>query len=649
MKKIFAFAFGFMVVAMLVPALAYAAEAPPDYGGDAASSTANATEADDSSTEVAEGENASKISSEIVDEGGVVEGVAADGSAITISKTIVEADDEGYYDITLGVQVEELPRDSSTAVVVVMDVSNTMNDDEEGRAPGADGFTRSRLQNAQEAANEFIRQYCSGDNLSADRMFGLVTFNTNAQWAAGLNLQNVSSESAAALQNGVNAIVAPSTPSGDRFTNMEAGLRLAYNALDEVDAVYKYVIFLTDGFPTTYINRSIAGNEDSSSAITGFNPYEDGRYVATQVGEDGYFADAVLGLPCTYGTSYSDKAALRAEEVADEMKMGDAASGKAGVNIFSVGIDIGSQTIQSYVDRATGAYSIVDRTSDRYVVGSATDPQAYRDWLANRIAGGPNFASGYRAYADGNDLVGLQAAFAQILADIQAVTGFPFSETVVTDPMGDYIEFQHFYDGSGLPADSLTGDFHPLDSGEVAANTSSFDTAAKTINWNLKQSTYELTEAEDGSRLYAFELRYRVRPMTELADFPFGMVLPTNDDAVFAYEMTDEQGVSEGSLVFPNPSVRAFVLDPIDPEEPVVPEDPGDPADPEDPAEPTTPVEFNPSQKTGPYASSNSLSLAQTGDGTARVVAAVLIAMTLAVLVAAAAFAIDGRRKNSRR
>lgn len=638
MKKIFAFAFGFMVVAMLVPAFAYAAEAPPDYGGDAVSSAADATEVDDSSSGVAEGGNASQIASEIVDEGGVIEGVAADGSAVTISKTIAETDDEGYYDITLGVRVEELPRDSSTAVVVVMDVSNTMNDDEGGRVSGSEGFTRSRLQNAQEAANEFIRQYCSGDNLSADRLFGLVTFNTNAQWAAGLNLQSVSSESAAALQNGVNAIVAPSTPSGDRFTNMEAGLRLAYNALDEVDAAYKYVIFLTDGFPTTYIDRSVAGNEDSSVSIVGFNPYEDDPYVATQVGEDGYFADAVLGLPCTYGTSYSDKAALRAEEAAGEMKAGDASSGKTGVNIFSVGIDIGSQTVQSYVNRATGAYSIVDRTSEQYVVGSATDSQAYRDWLADRIAGGPNFASGYRAYADGDDLIGLQAAFARILADIQAVTGFSFSEAVVTDPMGDYIEFQHFYDGNGLPADSLMGDFHPLDDGEAAANTSSFDVAARTISWNLRQSTYELVESENGSRSYAFELRYRVRLMTELADFPFGMVLPTNDDAVFAYETTDgDQGIVEGSMVFPNPSVRAFVLDPIDPE------------GPNDPADPTIPVELNPLQDEASHASSNGLSLAQTGDSAARVAVGALLVMALVAASAVAAFAVGGREKDPRR
>lgn len=568
---------------------------------------------------------------QIVDEGGTATGAAANGSTIVVSKTIEATGVEDYFDITLGVQIEELPTDNSTAVVVVMDISNTMNDDEEGRSPGADGFTRSRLQNAQAAASEFIREYCGGENLSADRMFGLVTFNTNAQWAAGLELQSVSGDSVETLQSGVNAITAPATPATERFTNMEAGLRLAFNALNGIDAVHKYVIFVTDGFPTTYIDRTIEGNFDNTKAITGYNPYQSGSYVATQVGEDGYFADAVLGLPCTYGTSYSDKAAARAEETADDMKRGASAAGKSGINIFSVGIDIGEQTIQAYVDRATGTYSIVDRTSDSYIVGSATDPQAYREWLAEHIAGGPAMGEEARAYADGDNQEELLSAFDDILSDIRETTGFPFSLVEVSDPMGDYIEFQKFFNVDGGLVDALEGEFAPSSAGELVEDTASFDAAANAIKWNLRQSGYTLTETDEGSRFYAFELQYRVRLMTESVGFPFGENVPTNDDAVLMYEGTDADGNVDdsGSLVFPNPIVQAFVDEPDDPEIPV---------DPEDPVKPVNLSDFNESISGGSVDS-----FVKTGDCSLMIVG--LIAMTALMAAAGAVVAVAAARK----
>ena len=634
-----------VLAASIVPVSAYGAEAPTDYGGEVAPTTVllddtEATALDDATTsEPTQEDKDAQAAEQIVDVGGSASGETTDGGTILISKTIEATGIENYFNITLDVQVEELPKDSSTAVVVVMDVSNTMNDDEAGLAPGAEGFTRSRLQNAQEAANEFILEYCEGENLAADRMFGLVTFNTNAQWADGLALQTVSPEATASLQSSVNAITAPSTPTGERFTNMEAGLRLAYNALNEVDAAHKYVIFLTDGFPTTYIDRSIAGNMDSSEAITGYDPYESGAYVATKVGEDGYFADAVLGLPCTYGTSYSDKAAALAEAIAAEMKA-EAASG-GGINIFSVGIDIGAQTIQAYVDRATAAFSIVDRTSTDYVVGSATDPQAYRDWLSTSIAGGPAMDDGVVPYADGDSRAELLSAFESILSDIREATGFPLPTATVTDPMGEWIEFQHFFNVEGQAADSLAGTFAPSSDGVTPENTAWFEAEANAIQWDLRQSGYTLSETEQGSRLYEFELMYRVRLMTESPGFPFGATIPTNDDAVLVYEEADPQDESgeSGSLVFPSPSVRAFEEDPVDPD----PVDPVDPVDPSDPTEPST-EPANPDPSKAP----STAVLAQTGDASLALAGMVLLVAMVAACIIGLAFT-SGHAENRRK
>lgn len=630
------------VAVSLAPAAAFGVEAPTDYGGDPPALTQ-----EDKDAQAAE---------QIVDEGGSNSGTTANGETVLISKTIEATGIEDFFDITLTAEIGEAGVDNSTAVVVVMDISNTMNDIQASQDADGNDSSRSRLQNAQEAANEFIYEYCNGENLAEDRMFGLVTFNTNAQWANGLGLQAVSADSAPALQTSVNAITAPSTPADERFTNMEAGLHLAYNALDQVEAAHKYVIFLTDGFPTTYIDRSISGNIDSTESIIGYNPYEDEAYIATQVGEDGYFADAVLGLPCTYGTSYSDKAAALAEEIAAEMKSGSASADSAGINIFSVGIDIGAQTIQAYIDKATASYSIVDRTNTDYVVGSATDPQAYRDWLANDIAGGPSASNGTSTYADGDDRNELLAAFANILADIREATGFPLPSAVVSDPMGGFIEFEHFYNVAGEAANRLTGELGESLTDSPVENTASFDATANAIQWNLGQSGYELSEAEDGSRVYSFSLSYRVRLMTESEGFPFEEALPTNDDAVLIYEGADNTGEldEDDFLVYPNPSVRAFAEDPVDPDpenpgdpvDPADPADPVDPTDPENPGDPVDPADPDPSPASADTQPDNEHAkgaIAQTGDRSFTLVSLALLVAAIAASFAFAAFAANRR------
>lgn len=86
---------------------------------------------------------------------------------ITISKTIAPADKENYFDITLTITDEETFADNSTDVVLVMDISNTMN-------------SNGRLGNAKSAAVSFLNQFAAATNKSDDCRVGLVTFNTNA-------------------------------------------------------------------------------------------------------------------------------------------------------------------------------------------------------------------------------------------------------------------------------------------------------------------------------------------------------------------------------------------------------------------------------------------------------------------------------------
>ncbi|MBQ3106726.1 MAG: VWA domain-containing protein [Eggerthellaceae bacterium] len=610
MRKMLSFLVSLALTACLVPGVAYAESPAADamaveagaVGGDDSAAAAaepavvgvvglgaanDSVEAASADTVGGEDESASdQAQAQIVYEGGSAEAATEGGGRVTVSKFAEPTGIENYFDIVLRVDVEEPIEDSSTAVVLVMDVSNTMNQPVLPVAANADAdeaANLTRLQSAQNAANSFIQKYCEGEGLSPDRQLGMVVFNTNAQWATGLHMQTVTDTSASALQAGVNAITAPSLPSDVRFTNMEAGLQLAYNALAQTDAAHKYVIFLTDGFPTTYIDRGIEGNAESDTMISGYDPYEQGAYSASKVGQDGYFADAVLQLPCTYGTSYSDKAAERAAQVAAAMKSGAAANAEdvagtepgadasgatnasdaasaAGINIFSVGIDIGGQTISQYVSAATGTFSVVDRVDAEYEIGSADNPDAYAEWLGSVIAGGPALTGDSPTYADGDSAEELNAAFDAILEDIRAATGLMLTKALTLDPMGEDVDFQHFYDVNGQPAKELSGSYEQSSEDTLVEDTAEFSEEDNGLTWDLLQSGYTVSVGEDGTRGFHFDLRYCVRLANESEGFSFDSAVPANDGAVLEYQLAASDGGSspQSVLAYPDPQVEGY-------------------------------------------------------------------------------------------
>lgn len=64
---------------------------------------------------------ASNNSEQIVSSGGTTK-----GDNVEISKTIAPSELENYFDITLKVQTQEIAKEQDVAVVIVMDISNTM-------------------------------------------------------------------------------------------------------------------------------------------------------------------------------------------------------------------------------------------------------------------------------------------------------------------------------------------------------------------------------------------------------------------------------------------------------------------------------------------------------------------------------------------
>ncbi len=463
---------------------------------------------------------------------------------IAVRKSIAPTAVENYFDITLEVVAKQQYADQSVDVIMVMDISNTMNATHEGLTPGDTNYNieDSRLYEAKNAVNSFIDQFAASTDISEDRRFSLVTFNTYANLT--IPMTDVDAATAQSLKNSVNAITAP-TENRVRFTNIEGGLQLAYNIMKTSTAKYKYIIFVTDGFPTTYIESG----RDSLTQIVGYDTYmsnySDTTYNSALVGTDGYFADSVTGKLSLYGTSYSDKAAIKAAAVANEIK-------KSGINIFSIGIDVGVQSVPDYVNKtANSAFTVVDRTSSTYAIGSTTE--SYKAWLANTIAGGPLLEEGKfeeHRYSAGDDELSLNTAFGNILNDIKLAPSYSLRDAYTLDPMSEHVEFLNFYGYDGKHADSIVNGINTV---------ATFDSETETIEWNLLGSVFEYNAERD---TYSAKITYRVRVKNEVEGFVPSTALLTNDLTTFFFKTVDEDGnilYGDNKIEYPVPQVEAYL------------------------------------------------------------------------------------------
>ena len=456
-------------------------------------------------------------------------------NAVSVSKTIAGTDLENVFDITLQVQttqkIEEVYQEPDMAVVIVMDISNTMNEPFGGT---------TRYKAAMDAAENFLDQFTENNSLGISKV-GFVAFNTNAHQIFDLQ-QCATAEQANALKSTMRtqtgSIINASgyNEAHSRFTNIEAGLAMASDMLNGVSNRNKYIIFLSDGFPTTYI----------SSGYSGYDPYD----------STGRFYDHVLKKPCTYGTSYSDKAAIRARNKAAKIKA-------SGTTIFSIGVDVAGQTIQTYITQSEDAngFSVVDRTGTTYEIGDASSTEAYKDWLRDKIG------SGY--YYDSTDSAGLRSAFNQIFATIKKeIAEQSEAKWVVGDPLpqtgnisGKNVEFIGFYNQSSqLVSPDLTGNH-----AENAENTASFVGTDQKISWDLKKSGYK-SSTTGSTTTYTYSLVYRVRLRNEDDGFVEGTIYPTNGTTTLTYQtITNQNGNTvvsgDQTLDFPIPSVHGYLVD----------------------------------------------------------------------------------------
>lgn len=478
-------------------------------------------------------------SDEQIDEWGG-ETVSDDGK-VTVSKTIDGTDVENVFDITLTVQTEEniadVYKEPDMAVVIVMDISNTMKDNFGGE---------TRYEAAMKAAEDFLDNFVA--NTSGVSRVGYVAFNTDAHQIFDLSPCSTETEAAAlknTMRQNTGEIINASGygTAHNRFTNIEGGLKLGADMLAKASNENKYIILLTDGFPTTYV----------SSGYNGYDPYTG----SGTVGRDGVFYDSVLKVYCSSGTSYSDKAAIRARTKATEIK-------NSGISIFSIGVDVGGQTIQKYINSSEsfGSFSIVDRTSTSYEIGSATSTEAYKTWLQNSIGSGEGY------YYDSTDAEALKKAYADIFEKIHtSIEEASKADWVAEDPLPttkpESFEFIGFYDKDGTLQKSdvdLQGTFSI--NGE---NTANFDEEKSEILWDLKKSGYT-TETDGGKTTYYYQMVYRVRLKNETTGFVEGKVYETNAPTTLTYKVIEKNNdvltLSETRTVdFKIPAVHGYLAD----------------------------------------------------------------------------------------
>lgn len=333
--------------------------------------------------------------------------------------------------------------------------------------------------------------------------------------------------------------------SNTRFTNIEAGLRLAQNILGQSSTENQYIILLTDGMPTTYSKKH---NNTSTTKITGYNPVM--ASATGTVGEDGVFYDSKTGYYCLAGVNYSDVAAEYAEKRAKKIK-------DSGISIYSVGINIGSKKVSDFVrNNANGVGSTVDYNSGKALVieSSASDKynNAYKNWLYNEI--------GSQYYSNGNDTAAMTTAFNEIL-DIMHETSkeYVVEAWKTADPMNSAtstsknVEFLSFFTQNGAYASVLDGT-----AGEGNENKASFDTATDEISWLLPESGYT-TKVNGDETTYTYQLKYSIRLKNEEQDFVPNTPIETNGETTLSYMVNDNGKVAVKTINYTIPTVEGYL------------------------------------------------------------------------------------------
>ena len=418
----------------------------------------------------------------------------------TVSKTISQTG-ENTFDITLQVQTQQTIQTNDAAVVMVIDVSNSMS---------------SEMGNLKYAAKKFVDSLVE-NNEGGKIHVSVVAFGSYAYKAC--DWIDITAEGSDWEKSGAEKVKDAIDNLGVKGgTNLEAGLMLARNRLKMADvagASAKYTVLFTDGEPTYRVK----------------NESNDTNYAGTR-GTGGNTADGYWG-----GSECSEAERNEASDMADEVKQ----LSQLYTICYGVGENIlygndkcvNCQQPRSSHDRQYeglwpfGGYHYYCRngSGNEYRSTSVTMSQ----YLENEIA---TPATADMTYAfDAEDSEQLNAAFADIASSVSE--GSTGAGTKVVDPMGEFINFGQVK--------------------SVKGGTASTDASGRTLTWTLNPEDAE-TSTNGGKTTYTFTLIYSVILNTLKAGFAEGTEYPTN-----GYTRLEIPGGED--VVFPVPGVHGYADD----------------------------------------------------------------------------------------
>lgn len=263
--------------------------------------------------------------SQVIKPGGSTTSTQLTQDGVSMSKTIEKTDKENYFDITLEVKtetlVDEIEVDQDLAIVLVLDTSSSMTWCTTPGGATSGGYSKTcrdvndrRIKVAKDAIYKFTDKFFEGQSEDAVRQLGLVTFNKTANKI--VYFTDAASSDETKFNNVVSAI---DTGTG---TNLADGLKQGAELLATTPIKNKYLIVLTDGYPTVECDR----NKDSIDTC----------------GSNGVAQN-------DYGNYAARLAAAQAET-----------NRKAGVKTFTIGVGLNSQ--RSY-----------EEVRQKYAVGYTTN------------------------------------------------------------------------------------------------------------------------------------------------------------------------------------------------------------------------------------------------------------------------------------
>ena len=579
-------------------------------------------------------------SKQIVYEGGTND-AKWDSEYVKVSKKIKGTGTEDEFDITLTVQtkndIESIISNERVAVVIVTDLSNTMKSGIDGKdlCPNSPLDTKTCVKNEitddifkkmkagkavaeiQKIATEFAK---SSSGISGNEI-GVVGFNTNGYEIQAM--KDLTSYNVTTFNNNVYNNIKKKMKSYEasddpnRFTNIEAGLKMAKYWLDTRSQKHKYIIFLSDGLPTTYLKDNQTCSNDNN--CTG--KYADDYGTPTTIYSE--LIDKIRNRRTEFGSNYSDTAAAKARMVAMDLK-------RSGVEILSVGVglstfngtkqkDVKGITFgeESIVNKLNGEQMIVNQihrsflkkvsTIENDFTASTFEAALKQNWellrdfsglsATNYYWDGTNpewytrdgeiklstdynttknarlfekwlqYGIGSGSFWDATDDKGLIDAVSSIIDDLKESLSKISRVWTTTDPMAtienknheleSYIEFKEFIKADGTTTTApLIGT-----SGKNNTNTASYtaNDVSGTINWDLKNSGYQ-TSVEEGKTIYTYQLKYKVRLKVEKDGFEANKPYDTNDPTTLTYALNINGVLGEDKIInYPIPKVKGFL------------------------------------------------------------------------------------------